>query len=76
MNGLIVQWGHVVGDEVDVTLPLAYSHYYSISLSTGCHSSSEDWSRTATYERKNLKSFHVSVCTTARIESDWFTIGF
>ena len=75
-NGLIVQWGHVVGDEVDVTLPLAYSHYYSISLSTKCHSSSEDWSRTATYERKNLKSFHVSVCTTARIESDWLTIGF
>ena len=75
-NGLIVQWGQVVGDEVDVTLPLAYSHYYSISLSTKCHSSREDWSRTATYERKNLKSFHVSVCTTARIESDWLTIGF
>ena len=73
-NGLIVQWGHVVGDEADVTLPLAYSHYYSISLSTKCHSSSEDWSRTATYERKNLKSFHVSVCTTAQIESDWLTI--
>ena len=75
-NGLIVQWGHVVGDEVDVTLPLAYSHYYSISLSTGCHSYSSGWSRTATYENKNLKGFHISVCLVAPIESDWLTIGF
>ena len=75
-NGLIVQWGHVIGHEVDVTLPLAYTHYYSISLSTNCHSSSDDWSRTATYERKNLKNFHVSVCTTSQIKCDWFTIGF
>ena len=76
-NGLIVQWGYATGDEVSVTLPIAYSKHYSISLSVNCHSSSDDWSRTGTYEHKSLKGFHISICTTnATIRSDWITVGF
>ena len=51
-NGLIVQWGIAVGDEVDVRLPVSYTQGYSISISTNAHSRRDDWSRTGTYEHK------------------------
>lgn len=74
-NGLIVQWGQAKGDETDVVLPVAYMKHYSISLSINCHSDSNGWSRTGTYEYKTLKGFHVSVCTiNKQIISDWLTI--
>ncbi len=47
-NGLIVQWGYTLGDEVDVKLPIPYAKTYSISLSINAHSSSDDWSRMGT----------------------------
>ncbi|MGP1531438.1 MAG: hypothetical protein ACTTI5_04520 [Treponema sp.] len=72
-----MQWGRATGHEVDLTLPIAYSKYYSISLSVKHHSESDGWSRTGTYERKTLKGFHISVCTTdITILSDWITVGF
>ena len=72
-----MQWGSATGHEVDVTLPIAYSNHYSISLSVNCHSSSDDWSRTGTYEHKTLKGFHISTCTmNTTIHSDWLAIGF
>ncbi len=75
-NGLIVQWGSVMGDEVDVKLPVAYTKDYSISISTNAYSDHDDWSRTGTYMNKTLNTFHISVCMlNKKIQSTWITIG-
>ena len=75
-NGLIIQWGIAVGDEVDVRLPVSYTKGYSISISTNAHSRHDEWSRTGTYEHKSLQGFHISICLRNHsIQSTWITIG-
>lgn len=76
-NKITLQFGHHAGQAnalVKITLPVAYSRFYSIQTTGGTTGGNPDFN--ACYGNKTLSSFYGYRDDYEQLGFDWFTIGF